>query len=270
MGLQLQGASRKTWATAADGFTPGADGQQLAGDLFAVADLLHRESSLRRTLTDSGVVAGRRTALVEQLFGGRLSPEAATLLTELVGSGWSRSIDLVAVLDALAVRAVFAAAAAAGELDEAEDQLFRFGRTLDANPALRAGLTNRGLPVDRKVALLDALIGGKVTAGAQLLLSQAVRAPRGRTLDEVLDSYAEAAAEGRDRLLAQVRVAEALTDAQAERMRAALTRMFDREIDLQVAVDPTVVGGASVRIGDEVIDGTVASRLDELRRRFAG
>lgn len=270
MALQLQGASREAYSEAVSGFAPGPDGEQVAGELFGVADLLHGESALRRTLTDSGVSADRRTALVGQLFGSRVSAPVAQLLVRLVGSDWSRSIDIVDTLDALAVRAALSSAASRGELDDTEDQLFRFGRTVIANPALRAGLTNRGLPAERRMGLVDALVTGKVTGAAKLLVDQAVRSPRGRTLDEVLQSYAEAAADSRDRLLAQVRVAEPLTPAQSDRMRSTLSRLFDRDIELQVAVDPTVVGGVSVRIGDEVIDGTVSSRLDELRRRFAG
>jgi F-type H+-transporting ATPase subunit delta len=177
--------------------------------------------------------------------------------------------DLANATEQLAVLATAAAAEGAGELDDVEDELFRFGRITGAEPELYAALASPLLPDDRKRALLNALLDGKVTQASLRLITQVTVHPRGRSLEANLADYARLVAAWRERLIATVRVATALTEGQRDRLTAALAAIYGHGIQLNVVLDPQVVGGLSVMIGDEFIDGTLSSRLATLRQRLA-
>jgi F-type H+-transporting ATPase subunit delta len=165
--------------------------------------------------------------------------------------------------------ATAASADGAGDLDNVEDELFRFSRIDGAEPELHAALASPVLPDDRKRDLLNALLANKVTAASLRLITQATLHPRGRSLEANLAEYARLVAAWRERLIATVRVATALTDRQRERLTAALAAIYGHGIQLNVVLDPGVVGGISILIGDEFIDGTMSSRLAALRQRLA-
>jgi len=179
------------------------------------------------------------------------------------------SADLASAVEEIAVTAFAAAAERARHLDDLEDQLFRFGRVVMSAPELRTVLSNLTIPAQYKRQLLDTLLEGKVTADARQLIDEAAEHPRGRSVDVTLDHYAQWTAQWRQRLIAVARVALPLTDRQRERLIAALEGAYGHEVHLDVIVDPRVEGGISVQIGDEFIDGSVASRLAALRRRLA-
>ena len=127
-----------------------------------------------------------------------------------------------------------------------------------------------GLPDDRKLALLRSLLGGKARPATVRLVEIAVTRSRGRSLETALDDLVDLAAARRARYTAQVRVARPLEADQEARLVAALTRIYGRQVQLQVDVDPEVLGGIEVRVGDEVIDGTVQRNLHNVRRSLAG
>jgi len=242
----------------------------VGAELFAFVQLLDREARLRRLLSDPAQPGSRKSALLRELVGSQLREPTLMLLDTLVRARWSRSGDLVDAAEVLAVEAQAAAAERAGELDDLEDELFRFGRIIDANPPLRIALSDRAAPLESRLALVDALVDDKVTATTRSLVRQAVAHPRGRTLDGSLDAYGRLAAQRRQRLVAVVRTAVDLTNEQRQRLADALAGMYGHEVQLNVDVDPSVVGGLVVRIGDEVVDGTMATRLAEARRLLAG
>jgi len=158
----------------------------------------------------------------------------------------------------------------AGTLDDVEDQLFRFGRVLAAEPGLRLALEDPMAPADRKVALLDRLIGDRVDPATRQLLEQAVRAPRGRGSERTVTELVELAAARRERYVAYVTAPAPLTEQQERRLATALARIYGRQASLQVTVDPQLLGGLVVRVNDEIIDGSVLSRLTGLRQRMTG
>ena len=162
------------------------------------------------------------------------------------------------------------AAEGEGVLDDVEDELFRFARLLEREPALRAALTDPGLPDDRKSSLVTDLLGGKAKPATVRLVEIAVTRSRGRSLEAALEDLVELAAARRSRYVAQVRVARPLEAAQETRLQTTLTRIYGREVSLQIDVDPAVLGGLEVRVGDEVIDGTVQRNLSNVRRSLAG
>jgi len=269
----VRGASRAAFAAARDRLTQvvaDADVAATVGDeLFAVVSFLDHEPGVRRALADPMSARAARTGMVRDLFGGRVSPATLDVVSGLAGARWSVPRDLVDAAEQLAVLATAAAAAEAGYLDDVEDELFRFGRIASGEPELLAALSSPRLPDDHKRGLLDALLAGKVAPASLRLITQATVHPRGRNLEANLADYARLVAAWRQRLIALVRVATALSDRQRERLMAALSAIYGHGIQLNVVIDPQVVGGISIQIGDEFIDGTLSSRLVALRRRLA-
>lgn len=269
-------ASRETLAagiSALDGIidrSRAAELGPLADQLFAVTELLDREAGLRRALADPAADPDRRQALFDRLLGNQLDAQALELLRPLVRERWSSARDLADAVQALSRRAVLGIAERAGSLDDVEDQLFRFGRILEGEPRLLLALEDPLAPADRKVALLDRLVGDRVDPTTRQLLEHAVRAPRGHGLEQAVTALVELAAARRERYVAYVTAPAPLTEQQEGRLTAALGRVYGRQISLQVTVDPQLLGGLVVRVNDEVIDGSVVSRLAAIRQRMTG
>jgi F-type H+-transporting ATPase subunit delta len=271
----MQGASRESMARARERLDALLDAEQteplaIADDLFAVSRLLDREIRLRRVLSDPASGGDRRAQLITALLRGRVGDATLRLMTDVVRLRWSRQRDLADAVELLGVTATVAAAERDRTLDDVEDQVFRFGRIVAGDPALRGVLVDRSIPAERKGELIRTLLEGKVRPVALRLITQIVTEPRGRSLEAGLEEYTAVAAARRRRILGTVRAPVALTDEQRTRLAAALRRIYGRDVQLNVVVDPDVGGGLSVQVGDEVIDGTVVSRLAEARRRLAG
>jgi len=269
----MRGASRGSFIMAREQLTAAlagrADPAVMGEELFAVTHLLDREPGVRRALTDATSPTAARSGLAQRLLDGRVSGPTLDLVTGMADHRWSSPGDLADAAEELAVLATAAAAEGDGQLDDLEDELFRFGRILSAEPALRSALSDPAPPDEAKRGLLDTLLAAKVTPAALRLITQAVIYPRGRSLEMTLDEYGRLAAAWRQRLIAVVRVASGLTEEQRGRLAAALSHTYGHDVHLNVVVDPGMVGGISVQIGDEFIDGSVASRLAQLRQRLA-
>jgi F-type H+-transporting ATPase subunit delta len=243
--------------------------QALGNELLAVAGLLASQPPLRRAMTDPSRASEARSALANSVLAGRISNTASDLVAAAAAAPWSAPGDLTDAVEQMAVQAIAAAAEEEGRLDDLEDELFRFGRIVASQPELRMALTNPFVPADDKRQLLSRLLAGKVTPEALRLITEAAVSPLGRSLDLSLEQYAQLAAARRERLVAEVHVAVALTDQQRGRLSAALGAMYGHQVHLNVVVDPRITGGMTVRIGEELIDGSVAARLAEARRRLA-
>jgi F-type H+-transporting ATPase subunit delta len=269
----MRGASRAAFAGARDRLAELVSDPEVAAtvgdELFAVVAVLDREPALRRALADPTAALAARTGLVRDLFAGRVSPATLDLLTVLASEHWSVPRDIADAAAELAVLATAASADGADQLDEVEDELFRFGRIAAGEPELIAALSSPRYPDEQKRGLLNDLLADKVAPAALRLITQAAVNPRGRTLEANLADYARLVAAWRQRLIAVVRVATALSDRQRQRLIAALSATYGHDIQLNVVIDPQVVGGMSIQIGDELIDGTLSSRLAALRRRWA-
>jgi F-type H+-transporting ATPase subunit delta len=269
----MRGASRASLAEAKEQLAAvidgGADPGQLGDELFAVTALLDDEPALRRALSDPARTAEARAGLAQGLLRSRIAPATLELVRGLVSARWSVPGDLADAAEQLAALAIIEAAEQQGQLDDLEDELFRFGRIVKGQTELRYALSNPFVPAGRKSELLDALLAGKVTQATLRLITQAAEQARGRSLDASLEEYARLAAERRERLVAEVHVAIALTAAQRSRLAAALAATYGREVHLNIVLDPRVTGGMTVQISGELIDGSMASRLAGLRRRLA-
>jgi F-type H+-transporting ATPase subunit delta len=244
--------------------------RRLTDELFAVVNLLDREHALRGALADGGTPPNDRAAIVDRLLSGQLGDQSLDVVKEAVRLRWSSGLDLADGLEIVAAQVAFTACEAAGTLDRVEDELFRFSRLLAAQVELQSVLDDPGLPVDRKLAVLDDLLAGQVDPTTLMLLQHVVRTLRRRTLEDAIADLVELSAERRGRILADVTVAEPMTADQESRLRSILGRLYGREVEVQVAVDPTVLGGVRVLVGDEIIDGTVTRRLAEARQQITG
>lgn len=238
----------------------------LSDELFAVTALLAHELPLRRVLADSAVATQAKTSLLENLLRDKVSGTAVGFLVEVVGSRWSRQADLVEALETLAVLASFEQAQADGSLDQVEDDLFRFSRILDDQTALRDALSDRNQSDDAKRQLLTGLLKDKVSVVTLRVTIGAATGPRRRTVDEALQQFSRLAADLRERLNARVTVAVAPTEQQLDRLAQQLSEIYGKQIGLRVELDPKILGGLVIRIGDEVLDASIARRLDVARR----
>jgi F-type H+-transporting ATPase subunit delta len=271
----MRGVSRASFADltgrlSAEDITTPTVATRLGNELFEVVGLLDTEHGLRRALSDPGKPAEEKSAVASALLRGKITRRAEGLVVAAVEGHWATQGDMVDAIELLAVQALVLAAQADGGLDELEDGLFRFGRVVAGQPELRSALASTWLPDEQKRQLLGALLEGKTTAVTQRLIEQMVTHPRGRALPVALDLCAEVAARRREQLIAVVRTAVELSASQRRRLAAALARSYGHQVHLNVVLDPSVVGGISVQIGDELIDGTAASRLAEVRRKLAG
>jgi len=248
----------------------GSSWAPLADELFAVTAVVDGNASLRRALADPSRGTTEKQGLARAVFGGKVGETTTNLVAEVAGQRWSAERDLTDTLESTAVQCLLATAERAGRIDRVEDELFRFERIVAGDPALRDTLSSRNTDGNGKAALVRGLLEGKAAPETVRLAEQAVRTPRGRRLDRTMEAYLALASTRRDELTALVTAATPLTEQQGARLRSALEAHYGKAVSLQVVLDPTVMGGIRVQVGDDVVDGTVLRRLDEARRHVTG
>ena len=165
-------------------------------------------------------------------------------------------------------KALFEIARAEGTLDEVEDELFRFARSYESSDALRNALTDDMIPAAKRQAIVEDLLGGKATPTTTQLVSMVVGSGRGSDLPAIIDVLVARASNSKNLEVAEARTAVPLTADQQDRLRAALANATGKQVNLKVVVDPSVLGGIIATVGDTVIDGSVRTRLDQLKARL--
>jgi F-type H+-transporting ATPase subunit delta len=165
-------------------------------------------------------------------------------------------------------RALFEVARAEGTLDEVEDELFRFARSFESSDTLRNTLTDEMIPVAKRQAIVEDLLGGKTTPTTTQLISFVVGSGRGGDLPAIIDALVERASDAKELEVAEVRTPVPLSAEQQTRLAAALANATGKQVNLKVVVDPSVLGGIVATVGDTVIDGTVRTRIDQLKSRL--
>lgn len=274
--MTLHAASREALAAAelrllelADATKSTDELAKLGGELFAVLGLLIEQPALRRAVADASSEPAGREQFVRGLFAGKVGDATLQVLVAVVTARWSSPRELVDGIESLARTTLLVRAERDGQLDSVEDELFRLGRIVAGSHDLERLLGEAAGAVDGKVALIDTLIEGKVSPVTKTLVDQLVRHPRGVRAANGLGELADLAAKRRQRSVAHVRSAVALTAEQVDRLTATLTTIYSRPIALHVEVDASLAGGLQIKIGDELIDGSIAGRLAALRRNLA-
>lgn len=238
--------------------------------LFQVVGLLGTERTLRSTLADPAIATETKTGIVDQLLDGKVFSWSVNVLKQIVSLRWSSDSDMVDATEEAGTTLILMAAEANGQIDRVEEELFRFGRAIDANADLQLALTDPASTPDIKAGIVRTLLEGKAADETIALVSEVAGSLRGRRIQDAVARLSELAAGRRGRIIAEVRTAIALSDEQQNRLAAALASLHGREVELNINIDASVIGGIEVRVGDEVIDGTAATKLEQARRRLAG
>jgi F-type H+-transporting ATPase subunit delta len=271
----MRGGSQASYQAVEDRFEPvlrtaGVEAIGLGEQLFAVVDLLDHSGALRRGLTDPARSPQDKAALAEDLLSGKADDRVVAVVSDLAGQRWSVEQDLTEALERLAAEWVLQSAEASGDLKRVEEELFRFDRFLVWERRVRDALTDRLATPDARAALVDTLLGGKVHPVTLMLVRRGARTPRGRSMTATLSDLGRLAAHRRELVIVTVTAAVVPAKRQTDRLARMLAKALGRKVQVNVAVDPRVIGGMQVRIGDEVVDSTMLGRLEDVRRKFAG
>jgi F-type H+-transporting ATPase subunit delta len=242
----------------------------IADEILAVAYLFERQPRLRRALTDPARTGEDRADLMGNLLEGKVSQDSETLLRTLVAGRWSSAGALLGATERLGVETLLASADSADELADVEDELFRFGQVVDGDSQLAGALGNSTVPPAQRLELARELLEGKAHSATLRLVEVALHGFGGRNFAGSLTRLVELAAERRDRQIAYVTVASPLSEETERRLGERLSAMYGRQVDLKITVAPEVLGGASVRIGHDLYDGTVLRRIASTRTALAG
>jgi F-type H+-transporting ATPase subunit delta len=275
MRIHLGGSSRQSLVAARaklDAAVKGATADsaaKLSSELFLAAEVLASNVPLRRAFADMSRDAASKGTLVKDLFGKTLGSAALTLLTDVATLRWSAGGDVVYVLEQLAIEAEGSAANINGELDRVEDELFEISRVIAENFELRKALVGPGT-TSAKSTLVSDVLGKKASESTVRLAAALVTSLRGRSIEAGFADYLSALANRRNRLIANVRVAAAITDTQKVRLAQAIEKQVGQPIRVNIQVDPSILGGVSVKFADELVDGSISNRLAGAGRALAG
>jgi F-type H+-transporting ATPase subunit delta len=275
MRIHLGGSSRQSLVAARaklDAAVKGATADsaaKLSSELFLAAEVLASNVPLRRAFADMSRDAASKGTLVKDLFGKTLGSAALTVLTDVATLRWSAGGDVVYVLEQLAIEAEGSAANINGELDRVEDELFEISRVIAENFELRKALVGPGT-TSAKSTLVSDVLGKRASESTVRLAAALVTSLRGRSIEAGFADYLSALANRRNRLIANVRVAAAITDTQKVRLAQAIEKQVGQPIRVNIQVDPTLIGGVSVKFADELVDGSISNRLAGAGRALVG
>jgi F-type H+-transporting ATPase subunit delta len=273
MRAHFGGSSRKSLVASRallDAAVKGADANSasaMSSELFFVAEVLSTNIAVRRALTDPSRDGTAKAAFISDLLGKKIGALALGLVTELSNLRWSSAKDLVLVVEQLAIEAEASAANIAGELDRVEDELFTAATAFAGSSELRKALTSDA--TNAKATLVADILKG-ASGSTVKLVSQMVNAWRGRSIESAFADYQWALAARRNRVIALVRVAAPLSQAQLDRLTTSLTSKVGQPVRINIEIDPSVLGGLSVKFADEMVDGSVSNRLAGAARALAG
>ncbi|KQW07753.1 ATP synthase F0F1 subunit delta [Leifsonia sp. Root4] len=259
-------ATREALASARAALTALSGANLATGEeLFAASRVIGSSSQLVQAVADPGADSAAKVALVDSVFSS-LSAPVRELLRGIAVSRWSSQEDVLAAIEELGLRAIAASAPSGAAI---EQELFAFGEAVAGNAELELALSNKlGDPV-AKSTLVASLLGGKASAQTTAIVNQLVLQPRGRRIGELLRYAASVVADEAGFGIATVTSAGPIAPAQLQRLAAALSGSYGRELRINQVVDPAVLGGLRVQIGDDVIDGSIASRLNDVRIQLA-
>ena len=267
---KMRSASRRALKSVTDRFDTIAKDldnpelEKLSGELVSVAKMLDGEIVVTRYLTLPSEDAAPRVRLLERLLSGKVGDPTLELLRAAVSERWSANSDLIDAVEHVSRQALLEVAAREDRVDEVEDQLFRFARILEAQPRLSVLLGEYGAPAEGRVGLLRNVLksaSGRSNRITNSLLAQTIELLRGQSADEAVMFLAEAAVARRNEVVAQVSAAAEPSDAQRTRVTEVLSRIYGHPVAVQLQIDAALLGGLLISVGDEVIDGTLSSRL---------
>lgn len=242
---------------------------KFAEELLSIGVALSTSVQLRNILSDPSGAEKAKSGALKAVFGKKVSAEALAFAQTLSGLRWSKGGDLVAAFEQLGVYTVASIAAGEKKLEALENDLFGVQQLIDSDEELQQAFSSRQASTDSKVALAHKLTAKKVGENAALLVRFAVAGARHRRLSLVLEGFIKQVSAVAERLVATVTVAAPLEKAMLERLEKALAKTYGQALNLNVEIDPSVVGGVKVQVSGEIIDGSIATRLNQARMQLA-
>jgi len=273
--IHLGGSSRQSLVIARgalDAAVKGASAataSEISTQLFFATEVFAGKAALRRAITDPSRDIASKSALIKELFGSKIGKEASDLISGVAALRWSASKDVIYVLEQLAIEAEASAANINNELDRLEDELFSASRILLGSAELRSALVG-GAGADLKAALVSELLSKSASPSTVKLVRALVTQRRGRSIEAAFAQYLFGLANRRNRLIAVVRTAAPISDAQKVRLSGAIEKQVGQPIRVNIQVDPTILGGISIKFADELIDASISNRLAHAGRALAG
>jgi len=273
--IHLGGSSRQSLVIARgalDAAVKGASAataSEISTQLFFATEVFAGKAALRRAITDPSRDIASKSALIKELFGSKIGKEASDLISGVAALRWSASKDVIYVLEQLAIEAEASSANINNELDRLEDELFSASRLLLGSAELRSALVG-GAGAELKAALVTELLTKSASASTVKLVRALVTQRRGRSIEAAFAQYLFGLANRRNRLIAVVRTAAPISDAQKVRLSGAIEKQVGQPIRVNIQVDPTIIGGVSIKFADELIDASISNRLAHAGRALAG
>jgi F-type H+-transporting ATPase subunit delta len=273
--IHLGGSSRQSLVIARGAFDAAVKGvdaataSEISTHLFFATDVFATNTSLRRAITDPSREISAKKALITNLFGAKIGAKATLLISEVAALRWSATKDVLYVLEQLAIEAEATAANINGELDRVEDELFSVSNQLVTSYDVRSALVG-GANAQIKAQLVSELLSKSASPSTVKLVRALVSQRRGRSLEAAFADYLFGLANRRNRLIAVVRTAAPITDAQRVRLAGAIEKQVGQPIRVNIQVDPTIIGGISINFADELIDASISNRLAQAGRALAG
>ena len=275
MRIHLGGSSRQSLVIARGSLDAAVKGvsaataSEISTHLFFAAEVFASKTALRRAITDPSRDIASKTALIKELFGSKIGKEASDLISGIAALRWSAGKDVIYVLEQLAIEAEASAANINNELDRVEDELFSASRLLVDSSELRSALVG-GAGADLKAQLVTEILSKSASASTIKLVRALVTQRRGRSIEAAFAEYLFGLANRRNRLIAVVRTAAPISDAQKVRLSGAIEKQVGQPIRVNIQVDPTIIGGVSIKFADELIDASISNRLAHAGRALAG
>lgn len=247
-------------------------GVDLGSELFAALKVIDENGALRRAATDPTVDADRRRQLLGKVFASKVSANAVTVLEHLAGARWSVEREFGDAVEEMAAMAVISSAEVDGlaGLQTLTQELLEFNHAVDSSHELQWALTDHQAPVASRGNLAVKLLSSDAMEATNVLVRQAVELPRGLKPVDLVRRFADLAAQQQRQWIADVTVARPLQQTQVDRLGKSLSKAFGRELTLNIETDSQLVGGIRIQVGDEVIDSSVATRLNDLNTKLAG
>ncbi len=271
----MRGTSLRSLLVVQEHFAPvlaaaGDESALLGEHFFAVLDAIDSSKSLGRALADPSRSGPDKAALVRSLLADSVDPRVVTVMESIAEQRWVADRDVADAVERIAVEATLHSAEERGQLIVVEDELFTIVRALIDSKETRQVLSDPIVNAQSRVRLLHAVLAGRGDEVSRLLATRATLSPRGRRFSAILGWYGDIAAEMRNRTVADVTTGSEFTKEQLQRLESLLGEAYGRQIQMNVSVDPKIIGGLRIQVGSEVMDATVLNRLVDARRRLAG